>query len=217
MLLTPQPLSLRLPTLIQQFPQLYNLMPHILHPTTRCSIILWPFPPILLMPHTSMRTYKPVNLSCTHSIHSQTHIHHQGHHPPHPLLRVLGVNLILNSSIHSLPPISYRPLRNNNMSNSHRTINNNNNNLPYPRLLLTWYSTIIINHPTKILIHLCNTIQFNNKLLLLLLNNNNSYNNNSNFSHNSSNHQLLLEPPQLFQLPLIAVIHMLLMNPTDNL
>lgn len=212
MLLTPQPLTLRLQTLIHQFPLVYHLMPHILHPTTRCSIILWPSPPILLMFLTSMPTYKPVNLSSIHSSqHIQTHILPQVLHPLPLLPRVLGVNLILNSIRHSPPPISYHPLHNSNIPNSHRTINNNNNNnLQYPRLLLTWSSIIII---TKILIQLCNTIHFNNKFLLLLLNNNNS---NSNFSHNSSNNQLLLEPLPLFQPPLIAVIHMLLMNPTDS-
>lgn len=218
-LLTLLPLSLRRPILIHQFPQDYpdsHLMPpQILHPMNRCSTIPWPFPPILDMPPTSMHTYKPVSLSCIHSIHSmlhnrpiQTHTLPQGLPLPHLLHRVLGVKLILNSSIrHSLRPISYHPLRNNNsMPNSHRTINNN---LPYPLLLLTWYSIIIINPLTKILILLFNTIRFNHNPPLLL-------NNNNNFNHNSSNYPSL-EPPLLFQPPLIPVIHMPSMNPTDNL
>lgn len=213
-LLTPLPPSLRHPTLIRQFPQDYpdsHLMPHILHPTTKCSTIPWPFPPILDMLLISMRTCKPVSPSYIRSILSilhnrliRTHTPHQGLRPPPLLHRVLGVKLILNSSIrHSLRPISYHPLHNNNMRNSHRTINNH---LPYPLLLHTWCSIIIINPLTKILILLFNTIRFNNNPLLL---------NNNNFSHNSSNYPLL-EPPLLFQPLSIPVIHMPSMNPTDS-
>lgn len=211
MRLTPLPPSLRPPTLIRQFPQVYpdsHPMPHILRPTNRCSNIPWPFPPILDMLPTSMRTYKPVSPSCILSIlHSrpiQTHTPLQDLRSPHLLHRVHGVNLILNSSIRrSLRPISYHPLRNSNMPNSHRTINNNP---PYPQLLLTWCS-IIINPLTKILILPFNTIRFNNNPRL---------NNNNNSSNSNSNYPLLLEPPLLFQPPLIPVIHMPSMNPTDS-
>ena len=223
-LLTHPPPNLRRPTLIRQFLQAYpdsHLMPHTLHLTNRCSIIPWPFPPILDI-LTSMRTYKLVSLSCIHSIHSilhsqpiQTHTPPQGLRPRPLLHRVLGVKLILNSNIpHSLPPINYHLLHNSNMHNSHHTINN----LPYPLLLLTWSSIIIINLLTKILILLFNTILFNNNnnnTLLLLNSISNNSNNNNNFSHNNSNY-LMLEPPLLFQPPLIPVIHMPSMNPTDS-
>ena len=220
MLLTPLPPSLRPPILIRQFPQVYpdsHLMPHIPHPTTRCSTIPWPFQPILDMLLTSMPTCKHVSPSCIHSIlHSrliQILTPPQGLRLPHLLHRVLGVKPILNSSIpHSLRPISYHPLRNSNMHNSHRTINNN---LPYPLLLLIWSSTIIINLLTKTLIRLFNTIHFNNNPLNNNSNSNNSNTNNNNSSHNSSNY-LLLEPPLLFQPPLIPVIHMPSMKPTDS-
>ena len=205
-LLTPPPPSLRRPTLIRQFPQDYpasHLMPHILHPTTRCSI-LWPFPPILHIP-TSMRTYNPVSPLCTlHSRLIQTHTPPQGLRPPPLLHRGLGVNLILNSSIPR-----YHPLHNPNMPNSHPTINNSN-----PQLLLTWSSIIIINPLTKILILLSNTIRFNNNNNPL--NNNNNTNNNNNSNHNNSNYPLLLEPPPSFQPLLIPVIHMPSMNLTGS-
>lgn len=226
MLLIPLLHSLRRLPLMLQFPpdcQLKPAMQHLRHSTTRCSIIPWLFLLILDIP-TNIRICKPASLSYIHNIHNirhnqliQIHTLLQGLHLPPHRHRVLGVKLILNSSIPSnLPPISYlHPLHHSsNMHNISHTCLPLINNHRCPLLLLMWCNIIIINliiiNLIKIPILLFSIIHFSSNLP------NSNNNNNNNSSHNNSNY-LLLERPLLFQPLLIPVVRMLSTNQNATL